>query len=1163
MTGKIIPTGDVDPSVQRIARFQSLQAGQYWRAIRDVACEGIAAETVLLIMSIRCVDEVPHTVILRPHPLQINRARQLTWVGDDGVEHDKYHQFKEHRFLLKDFLDSFSFEPDHEAIRSAELGLINAKIQGLQEEITSVHSNPTLMNQVVAEGLKNAQEPSDALKASNKALAFTVDTSEVAANPSAVSTEHPYPVALPTVDPEVSSMATGTLANAIECGITESKVEAMKLAAGHELQVATIKANWIQAKTARIAEELSKLAPFFEEKGAQALAQTEEVRSYVKGIVDGIASLDLYLGTNVLVHTIKEGKGADRGIPLSVVQGKRIVEHELAVYVDLDEWFDFEDQHLFFDALRKETAFVDQFFPTERCVLVAVTTARHIDYGEPYVNIARNRENAKVYLMVRNGENIHCVVSPVESHLAAARLFPSTDEQDQIFRGMDGSKIRFEDVAYTDKLRNHELNALHYRRFLILAAGLDHRLKLFGDFHDEGESLGFVSQRFQDRWMRFLHDDDARMMLAGGPKPPDLHEWISQKNAYLRPGSRVLCHWDDLINPTTAPSLAKENYRSIGCGYDLRANPIQDMECLIAYKKAEHVCVDVRVCTNSFHSGREYTSTVRVSSYKRGEWDSAQLPFLVLDAVDPEELYWFIHHRNTRTNHLEYLRFFKRALKLIETERSLEAPIRAALAQALSEGNVGAAEEREALVSRAIKAWRAAHRGQPLPSPEATNNAEWRRLLDQMFALSVDGSSKAVEAEAFVRDLGYEPLRLVLSGKAKFAIYAAPNEEERDDRLEPHAWVHRITLERKKTKLVEVSRRWELLPEKAAAETVLHEWAGAKYWQLGSAFRTLARKTEILRRTETFREAVATFLKGHQPVDAVQVLREFEAAFVASSGLSATQVYYPILAFPIAVCFPKKGKGDIQYLCLANRQPHRLLGALIKDHAPEAFQACSDRFRRVYGYQRWIASMWSESRDARGDWTLAEVSADAFSGPTGGYVKTEFIKSVSTASRQPLSLLMADWFEEWKKDSLRYYKVWSPTDLLDSEGGLLVDEIMGFKQAENFAPHQALHVKYSSFGRRATVTASNFLEWYDLAPAGIDFPDYDLELFGSGYGKSHYGHTYLNREDALGKLRSSVKGAVLSDSREHPEAPQPPAGIERLYVLRTPAAESSKHLGSH
>jgi hypothetical protein len=200
--------------------------------------------------------------------------------------------------------------------------------------------------------------------------------------------------------------------------------------------------------------------------------------------------------------------------------------------------------------------------------------------------------------------------------------------------------------------------------------------------------------------------------------------------------------------------------------------------------------------------------------------------------------------------------------------------------------------------------------------------------------------------------------------------------------------------------------------------------------------------------------------------------------------------------------------------------------------------------------------MWSESRDARGDWTLAVVNAEAFSGTTGGYVKPEFIKTVSTASRQPLSLLMADWFEEWKKDILRYYKVWSPADLLDSERGLLIDDIMGFKQAENFAPHQALHVKYSTFGRRATATVSKFLEWYDLAPAGIEFPDYDLELFGSGYGKSHHRHTYLNREDALAKLRSSVKGAVLSDSRAHPEAPQPPVGIERLYVLRTPAAES-------
>lgn len=55
---------------------------------------------------------------------------------------------------------------------------------------------------------------------------------------------------------------------------------------------------------------------------------------------------------------------------------------------------------------------------------------------------------------------------------------------------------------------------------------------------------------------------------------------------------------------------------------------------------------------------------------------------------------------------------------------------------------------------------------------------------------------------AFARDIGLAPLRLILSGEAT-VLYAAPSPDECDDRLEPHAWVHRITVERGKTKMLE------------------------------------------------------------------------------------------------------------------------------------------------------------------------------------------------------------------------------------------------------------------------------------------------------------------------------------------------------------------------
>ena len=101
---QIVP---VESSCESIARFQSLQAGQYWRAQRDIVEEGIDEGTVLLIQSIRWVDNAPHTVILRPHPSKIGQRVYLDIPQADGSTRQTYFRYDEHRFLLNDFLGAF------------------------------------------------------------------------------------------------------------------------------------------------------------------------------------------------------------------------------------------------------------------------------------------------------------------------------------------------------------------------------------------------------------------------------------------------------------------------------------------------------------------------------------------------------------------------------------------------------------------------------------------------------------------------------------------------------------------------------------------------------------------------------------------------------------------------------------------------------------------------------------------------------------------------------------------------------------------------------------------------------------------------------------------------------------------------------------------------
>ncbi len=355
-------------------------------------------------------------------------------------------------------------------------------------------------------------------------------------------------------------------------GRPSERIVSLKQAAEREHQIATIKSQWIQGKSNEIATTIKALPPYYEEQAAAALAQTEDVRSYVSKLMEGIKSLDLYIGKDVEVTTIREGNPAPNDQQLTFVQKKLMMDEELAVWADIDEWFDFSKENLFFEALRNHDSLVQQIFPTERCVLVMATTRRYIDYGDSLSNTANNVNNRMVFLLVRNGMNIYQVFSPVESHLGSARLFPSLNEQESIFKGMDGSQIRFEDIAYTDHLAEHERFALHYKRFLLLVCGLDHRLKLFGDFYKGPASLHFVSMDFQEKHCRFLHDDDGSGMLPGEKLLP-LSEWIAEKNAYLRSGSRVLCHWIAVMNPDTAPAACKVYFERDRHRIDRRYRP--------------------------------------------------------------------------------------------------------------------------------------------------------------------------------------------------------------------------------------------------------------------------------------------------------------------------------------------------------------------------------------------------------------------------------------------------------------------------------------------------------------------------------------------------------------------------------------------------------------
>lgn len=1150
------PLAHSDAEIHSLARFQTLQAGQYWRALDNVPEEGIDAGLVLLIQSIRLVDDKPHTVVLRPHPLKFGQSVYLEIPREGGGTRRTWFQYDEHRFLLDDFLARFEFEPDHQKIRNSEVQAVQSRISALQNELVQGQSNPALIAALVHE--KTAE------KAAKQAdAAAEQDRTEP---PSETEPRNvPAPLVPPVDAAEVVDMATGTVAQAIEGGLSPEKMAALRAAANRQHEIATVRAQWIEGKTQEIAGAIQQLTPFYSEQAAAALAQTEDVRAFVSDLLRGIESLDLYLGKDVEVQTVREGKGAPRDVPLTFVQRKLLADEELAVWADVDERFDHASDDQFLEALRTHDGLVEQIFPTERCVLVMATTRRYIDYGEPWANMARNGQNKMVYLLVRDGMNVHRVYSSVESHLGTDRLFPTKDDQEQIFRGLDGSRIKFEDVAYTDHLRKHERFALHFKRFLLLACGLDHRLKLFGDFYDGPASLHFVSMDFQERYCRFLHDDDSSTMIAGGPKRLGFEEWLASMNGYLRSGSRVLCNWYSLMTAQTAPGACKVFHGHSGDGVEFTSKPLARVECAVAYRDGDQLCVDVRVQKDTFRSDRKFNCKVSLFKLKRSDWRGEEVPYLVLDAVDPKDLRWYIQHRGTRQRHLEYIRFFKRALKLIESDRAAEAGARAQLLQALQEGDVGEIADRPQLVDRAVIAWRAANRGQPLPQFDGASPANakaWKSLLDQMFVMAGDGmeDTRTADAESLARKLGYEPLRLVLTGDAKYMLYAAPKEEECDNRLEPHAWVHRITLVRDKAGFSEARRRWEVLPERDASVTVLAQWPDPHEWTARrSRFASVGRKTSLFAVVEGWQEQLSTYTAPMDETTFAHVLADWRRTREAmKSGNYVREMH---LAIPIAVALLD---GHLWYLCVGSTQPQVLVSRMAP--SPKAVEDFKAIFVRPYMDKGRARAIFAGNPDRHG-WGLSAVPAAEYLDHGGVFVHDDMGVCVENLPGQSTSPLLGDWFAAWRA---RHPKalLWMAPGVLDADGRLALDEVLSITLPEDYQP-----VRVREITLRPHDDPDNtpqYGRWFDISP----LPDSGAD--GAGRVGAFGGHSVVD-ELAKGPLAlagrdcgwtssswdsASPSKAIAKLQREHrrlvaavelPDAPQPPEGFERWYVLANDA----------
>lgn len=752
-----------------------VQPGQYWTyEVAEESRSGLVPGRAYLVQDVKLLDGEAHTVVLRRHPLEAREnyptdSRQL---------------------LASEFYGTFSRVDDGAALRQREIAEIHGEVDAIQAEL---------------------REGPPGLPGNGRTLLQIARHVE-------------------TAEPDVGTMITNI-----------DKIDAMQAAAARQVEMAEASAKWMTERTQAMGRSLNVLGDYHAEMAAAQVAAVSKVVKHAKRLEEGVQTLGLYTGEGVTATLLVDGEPAARDAgPLHLYQRRLYMDEEYLVHVH-DEGADVDDFVDFASDLARDPALIERILPMERSIVAMRIRRTGMVYVEgggqaaAIANAVANQPNLETFLLIRDGGRIWKVESELGTH-DIPRLFPTRGEADKPFRGWGGEHVTIDDVRYTDKLAESDKVALMYRRLLILLWGLNDRLQVFGTLAPAGTN--FLSLDFQTQAFRFIHDDED-----GLPNNmPPFDKWAAEKNRMLQSGSRVLCLWDVLVNPATAPGLERaadydrhthrRNITPLG-----KATNKHDL--VIARKKGASIVVDCEANRGYFGDGATFNATVDLTA-----WDTAdsqkwrddrrhdRIGYLVLDGVTPEEIDFYLNSRGERAGYLSYVPLFFAVRDHLRTEREQAAPFVRQLEADLRAAGILTEQTREGVeeaVQEAVRMWRAANRGRPVPEPGSEQwPAAMKAIYDVVWRLTHDAEAAVARVADAVRAAGLEPLRVVSTGRGKLAVYTEAPADEQPVVLAGWPWVHRWQVSAK-TGALEGRPEWAHLAPRGD-EKVLHDWPAATRW---------------------------------------------------------------------------------------------------------------------------------------------------------------------------------------------------------------------------------------------------------------------------------------------------------------------------------------------
>ena len=427
-------------------------------------------------------------------------------------------------------------------------------------------------------------------------------------------------------------------------------------------------------------------------------AQMTQLMKVVQRAQEAIWTINLYLGTDEEIRTLRKGEPAKDTEPITLRQLVLFMDEECAIdsegggidarsMEEFDEWLLADPKHL------------DQVFPEQRGVVALIPKRHRKDYGDPWRNKAMDEANAHTYFLLRNGENLYRMDTEFE---VGSVLVPREDEfvsffrvtKENYIRGEFGTTTETEEViltpgseAYMKAMEASDARGRHFYRVALILQGLIDRTPIF---HPMAEAIKVTDRRSYGRTINLIKD--AERTLSDGRER--FEDWRTRINSELTVGNRIIGIFNN-------HSYGLRDYTDKGCNSRLTPE-------VSSYPKDETIYTleGTRREGCFFYFDRFDWNKVK---YKvRGSCVIMPSDTFVLnmDLADPKVMREFLLNRLDRHGYMHMFHTIKVAIKMKEQEAREEAPFRQLLIGQIMETHNTDFQNAESLVPELVQWWK-------------------------------------------------------------------------------------------------------------------------------------------------------------------------------------------------------------------------------------------------------------------------------------------------------------------------------------------------------------------------------------------------------------------------------------------------------------------------